>query len=111
MLLKSIIQFCILFFKLLTRSQDLIAGWLTISQLEKEDDVSNLLSLFSSRNQQRLVLICKIVYLSIHLYHGQDVTKGKFLSRFQMVSIWSFLSPRLIALPRLEKPVYPVIYQ
>ena len=48
--------------------------------------------------------------LCMYLHVGQDVTQGQFLSRAQMVSIQSFLFPKLVVLPKLKNSVCPTIY-
>ena len=40
----------------------------------------------------------------------QDMTQGQFLSGAQQVWIQSFLSPRLVASPRLKNLICPTIY-
>ena len=41
---------------------------------------------------------------------GQNMTQGQFLSGVQQVGIQNFPSPKLVASPRLKKPVCPTIY-
>ena len=43
------------------------------------------------------------------LHYRHDVLEGQFVSGVKQVWIWSLLSLRLVALPRLEGLVYPTI--
>ena len=57
---------------------------------------------------------CHGLFDQDHIYPtaplGQDMTQGQFLSGVLQVWIQSFLSPRLVASPRLKKLVCPTIY-
>ena len=54
-----------------------------------------------------LTFMCVFTFL---LCQGQNVTQGQFLSEVQVAWIQSFLSFRLVIVPRLDSPVYTSIY-
>ena len=61
------------------------------------------------------IYVCVCVCVCVWLYLptpplGQDMTQGQFLMGDKQVWIQSFPSPRLVASPRLKKPVCPTIY-